>query len=136
MVPRMSEAAWASIVQITGKVVDKVGNILFPVLIIIVTAVIIKSFATLITIDWVEPSYNQNPVIYGFLQGYATADLQCALVFGVIVVDGIRNTGITDKSINKNLIKIGAVGLGLLGTGWRSALHDNLTQHIVLHGCQ
>ena len=143
MVPRMSAAAWAAIVQITGlqtgsmlpvvafsvvyylitywfvvnpgEVVDKIGKILFPVLIVVVTAVIAKSLITPISTEWAEPSFTQNPVIYGFLEGYATADLQCALLFGIIVVQGIRNAGIGEGSINRNLIKIGIIGLGLLG---------------------
>ncbi|MBQ9272418.1 MAG: branched-chain amino acid transport system II carrier protein [Mogibacterium sp.] len=142
MVPRMSAAAWAAIEQITGlktesrlpaiafavvfylitywfvanpgKVIDKIGNILFPVLIVVVTAVIVKSIVSPISDTWAAPSFSQNPVVYGFLEGYATADLQCALLFGIIVVQGIRNAGIEEKSINKNLIKIGIVGLGLL----------------------
>ncbi len=142
MVPRMSAAAWAAIVQITGldtdsylpaiafavvfylitywfvsspaKVIDKIGNILFPVLIIVVTAVIVKSIASPISDTWAAPSFSQNPVVHGFLEGYATADLQCALLFGIIVVQGIRNAGIEEKSINRNLIRIGIVGLGLL----------------------
>ena len=142
MVPRMSAAAWAAIVQIAGietesylpaiafavvfylitywfvaspgKVIDKIGKILFPVLIIVVTAVIVKSIVSPISREWAEPSFTQNPVVHGFLEGYATADLQCALLFGIIVVQGIRNAGIEDKAINRNLIKIGIVGLGLL----------------------
>ena len=142
MVPRMSAAAWAAIVQITGwntesmvpvivfsvlfyvitywfvsipgKVIDKIGNLLFPVLIIVVTAVIVQSIVSPISTEWTAPSFDQNPVVYGFLQGYATADLQCALLFGIIVVQGIRNAGIEEKSINRSLIKIGFIGLGLL----------------------
>ena len=142
MVPRMSAAAWAAIVQITGldtesmlpviafsviyylitywfvvkpgEVVDKIGRILFPVLIIVVTAVIAKSLITPISTEWAAPSFDQNPVVHGFLEGYATADLQCALLFGMIVVQGIRNAGIEEKYINRNLIRIGMIGLGLL----------------------
>lgn len=142
MVPRMSAAAWAAIVQITGyetesmvpvvlfsvlyylitywfvvnpgEVVDKIGKILFPILLVVVTAVIIKSLVTPISTEWAEPSFTQNPIVYGFLEGYATADLQCALLFGIIVVQGIRNAGVDEKSINSNLIVIGIVGLGLL----------------------
>ncbi|MBQ6456365.1 MAG: branched-chain amino acid transport system II carrier protein [Mogibacterium sp.] len=142
MVPRMSAAAWAAIVQISGigtesllpvvvfsaafyavtywfvaspgKVIDRVGKILFPVLIIVVAAVIIKSIACPIADRWAPPSFSQNPVVYGFLQGYATADLQCALLFGIIVVQGIRNAGIEEKNVNSNLVKIGIIGLGLL----------------------
>lgn len=142
MVPRMSAAAWAAIVQITGlktdsmlpviifsilyylitywfvsnpgTVIDKVGKILFPVLLVVVTAVIVKSIVSPISREWAAPSFNQNPVIYGFLEGYATADLQCALLFGIIVIHGIKNAGIEGKAIDRNLIKVGAIGLGLL----------------------
>ena len=142
MVPRMSAAAWAAIVQITGletesmlpvvlfsivyylitywfvvnpgEVMDKIGKILFPVLLVVVTAVIVKSLVSPISREWAAPSFDQNPVIYGFLQGYATADLQCALLFGVVVVQGIRNAGIAEKATNRNLVKIGIIGLGLL----------------------
>ena len=142
MVPRMSAAAWAAIVRITGletesmlpvvlfsivyylitywfvvnpgEVMDKIGKILFPVLLVVVTAVIVKSLVSPISGEWAAPSFDQNPVIYGFLQGYATADLQCALLFGVVVVQGIRNAGIAEKATNRNLVKIGIIGLGLL----------------------
>ena len=75
---------------------------------------IVKSIASPIASDWAAPSFTQNPVVHGFLEGYATADLQCALLFGIIVVQGIRNAGIAESAINRNLIKIGIVGLGLL----------------------
>ena len=142
MVPRMSAAAWAAIVQISGistdsllpvvlfsvvyylitywfvvnpgKVIDKIGKLLFPVLIIVVTAVIAKSLITPISTVWAEPDFDQNPVVYGFLEGYATADLQCALLFGIVVIQGIRNAGIEEKAINRSLIRIGFIGLGLL----------------------
>lgn len=143
MVPRMSAAAWAAIEQMTGlksesilpavifsvvyyvitywfvanpgKVIDKIGKILFPVLVVVVTAVIVKSLLTPISTEWAAPSFTQNPVVYGFLEGYATADLQCALLFGIIVIHGIRDAGIGESATNRNLIRIGIVGLGLLG---------------------
>lgn len=142
IVPRMSAAAWAAILQLTGwsfesllpitlfnlayyiviywfvsssgKVVSRVGSILFPVLIGIVVAVIAKSIITPISDTWTAPSFDQNPVIYGVLQGYATGDLQCALMFGLVVVQGIRNAGISEQAVNRNLVKVGFVGLGML----------------------
>lgn len=142
MVPRMSAAAWSGIVQISGletrsmlpviafsvvyylitywfvmnpgEVVDKIGKILFPVLIVVVTAVIAKSLLHPISDTWADPSFEINPVLYGFLEGYATADLQCALLFGIIVIEGIRNAGIEPAEINRNLTKTGLAGLGLL----------------------
>ena len=142
MVPRMSAAAWSGIIQISGletdsmlpviafsvvyylitywfvmnpgKVIDKIGKLLFPVLIIVVTAVIAKSLLHPICDTWAAPSFDMHPVLYGFLEGYATADLQCALLFGIIVIEGIRNAGIEAGEFNRNLTKIGLVGLGLL----------------------
>ena len=141
MVPRMSAAAWAAILQITGwqpdslipviifsiayylltywfvvnpgKVVEKIGNILFPILLVIVTAVIIKSIVSPIA-PWAPPEFSENPVLYGFIEGYATADLQCALIFGVIVVHGIKDAGVKGKEINRSLALIGVVGLGMV----------------------
>lgn len=142
MVPRMSAAAWAAIVQITGlqtesmlpavafsvvyylvtywfvvnpgKVIDKIGKILFPILLVVVVAVIARSLLDPISTNWQAPSFSQNPIIYGFLEGYATADLQCALLFGMIVVYGIKDAGIEEGAINRNLALVGVVGLGML----------------------
>ena len=142
VVPRMSAAAWDAIRQFFGvptnktilpilfsimyyaviywfvssrsKVVNRVGKILFPILIVIVIAVILKSILNPISDTWTPPSFDINPVIYGVLQGYTTGDLQCSLMFGLVVVQGIRNTGINESAINKNLIKVGVVGLGML----------------------
>lgn len=142
IVPRMSAASWASLVRLFGwefesswpiavftvvyyaivfwfvstssKVVDRVGNILFPILLIIVVAVIAKSMIAPVSDTWAAPEYTQSPLLYGFLQGYATGDLQCALMFGVIVVQGVRRTGIAEEALNINLIKVGIVGLGML----------------------
>lgn len=142
VVPRMSAASWSAILQLTGwktsssvpivvfsiiyyvitywfvsssgKVVDRVGKILFPVLIVIVIAIIVKSIVKPVSTMWTAPAFTENPVVYGFLQGYATGDLQCALMFGLVVVQGIRNAGISENAVNKNLIKVGIVGLGML----------------------
>lgn len=142
IVPRMSAAAWSATLQLTGlsfespipiilfnivyylvtywfvcsseKVVNRIGNILFPVLIAIVIAVIVKSIVTPISTTWTPASFDQNPVLYGFLQGYATGDMQCSLMFGLVVVQGIRSAGIAERAINKNLMIVGVVGLGML----------------------
>lgn len=142
IVPRMSAAAWSAILQLTGasldgtapiivftviyyiviywfvsssgRVVSRVGRTLFPVLVIIVIAVIVKSLVTPLSDGWTRPSFEENPLIYGVLRGYATGDLQCALMFGLIVVQGIRGAGISEEAVNKNLLRVGAVGLGML----------------------
>ncbi|MGI6028365.1 MAG: branched-chain amino acid transport system II carrier protein [Candidatus Heteroscillospira sp.] len=142
VVPRMSAASWDAIMQFTGwhtdsklpimlfncayyaltywfvssksKTMDKIGNILFPVLIVIVSAVIIKGIATPISDTWAEPSYTEPPFIYGFLEGYATADLLCSMLFGLVIVSGLKNAGVPASRQNISVVKVGLVGMGLL----------------------
>ncbi len=140
--PRMSAAAWSAVEQLTGmrthdpilivlfniffyllvykfvsvsgKVVGRVGKVFFPILVAIVVLVILKNIITPIAYAWTQPEFSEPPVMHGFLQGYATGDLQCSLMFGLVVVQGIRNAGIKEKNINKNLLCVGFTGLGIL----------------------
>lgn len=97
-----------------GKIVEKVGKILFPILVVMVVGVVIKGIITPISDVWIPKSYPQSPLIYGFLQGYATGDLPAALMFGLIIVQGIRSAGIPEDRINRNIVKLGVLGMGML----------------------
>ena len=142
VVPRMSAAAWDAIVALTGleisgflpillfnllfyalaywfladrsDTMDKIGKILFPVLIAIVVLVIAKGLITPISTDWQPKAYPESPIAYGLLQGYQTGDLPAALLFGLIIIQGIQKAGVSENRVNKNLIRIGLVGMGLL----------------------
>jgi len=142
MLPRITAALWAGVVQLLGwqfrsrlpelafnvvmyvaafafvsspgKVVERVGRVLFPVLLCIVTAVIVQSIATPIA-PRVPPVFSENATVHGFLAAYAVGDLQCALTYGLVLVHGIENAGIEKSRVSRNLLAIGVVGLGLLG---------------------
>ncbi|MBP5212900.1 MAG: branched-chain amino acid transport system II carrier protein, partial [Pyramidobacter sp.] len=142
MLPRITAALWAGIVQLLGlrfesalpelafnvamyvvafafvsspsKVVERVGRVLFPVLLCIVTAVIVQSAVTPLA-PRVPPVFAENPTVHGFLAAYAVGDLQCALTYGLVLVHGIENAGIEKPRVSRNLLRIGVVGLGLLG---------------------
>ena len=142
VVPRMSAAAWDAIVALTGLQVsgflpiflfnclfyalaywflsdrsdtmDRIGKILFPVLIAIVVLVIAKGLITPISTDWQPKSYPESPFAYGLLQGYQTGDLPAALLFGLIIIQGIQKAGVAENRVNRNLIRIGLVGMGML----------------------
>ena len=142
VVPRMSAAAWDAIVALTGleisgflpillfnvlfyalaywflsdrsDTMDKIGKILFPVLIGIVVLVIAKGLITPISTDWQPKTYPESPIAYGLLQGYQTGDLPAALLFVMIIIQGIQKAGIEESRVNKNLIRIGLVGMGML----------------------
>lgn len=140
-IPRMSAAAWDSIVQafgldpnnkmmlvvftvafylITwwfmmnpGKAMDKISSFLFPVLILIVIIVIGKGMINPIATP-IEKSYEGSAFAYGFTNGYATAEILCALVFGVVIINSLKEKGVTEERMNKNIIRIGIVGIALL----------------------
>ena len=142
VVPRMSAAAWDAIVALTGlqisgivpillfnclfyalsywflsdrsDTMDKIGKILFPVLIAIVVLVIAKGLITPISATWQPKTYTESPIAYGLLQGYQTGDLPAALLFGLIIIQGIQKAGVAENRVNKNLIRIGLVGMGML----------------------
>lgn len=140
MMPRISAAMWSALLQLAGrdfggtaefgfncavylaayffvssqgKVVERIGRLLFPILVTIVAAVIIQSIVTPLA-PRVPPVFHENPVLHGFLAAYAAGDLQCALVYGLVVIHGIRNAGISAAGEGRTLLKVGAVGLGLL----------------------
>ena len=142
VIPRMSAAAWDAIAPLVGlnstsilpiiifnilfyalsywflsgraNTMERIGNILFPVLIVIVVFVIVKGFITPISATWQPKSYKQSPVAYGLLQGYQTGDLPAALMFGLVILQGIQKAGVPENRVNKNLIRVGLVGMGML----------------------
>ena len=141
VIPRMSAASWDAITQITGlqadsilpiilfscvyylltywfvssrsQIVDKVSNILFPVLVLIVIGVIVKGLVTPIS-TWAEQSYDKPAIVYGFTEGYATGDLLCGLVFGVIILNNLKGKGVSEGNLNRMVIKVGIIGIGML----------------------
>ena len=142
IIPRMSAAAWDALMQVTGlqissalplilfncvyyaltywfiagrsNIMDKVGKILFPVLLLIVVGVIGKGLMTPIATEWVPKNYDQPAWAYGFLQGYQTGDLPAALMFGLVMLQSIRAAGVEEKRVNKNMVYLGFVGMGML----------------------
>ena len=142
VIPRMSAAAWDAIMQLVGvsdigflplflfnclfyalaywflssrsDTVDKIGKILFPILIAIVVFVIGKGLITPISDHWEPKNYEQSALAYGLLQGYQTGDLPAALMFGLVILQGIQKANIPQTRMNKNLIRVGLVGMGML----------------------
>ncbi len=140
-IPRMSAASWDSIVQafgldadnkvlliaftvvfyvITyfflmnpGKAMDRISSILFPVLLIIVVAVVGKGLLNPIA-EPVAKSYEGSAFAYGFTNGYATAEILCALIFGVVIFNTLKNKGVGESRMTANLIRVGIVGIAML----------------------
>ncbi|MFJ7371496.1 branched-chain amino acid transport system II carrier protein [Lysinibacillus sp. NPDC098008] len=86
-----------------SKLVDRVGKILTPVLLLIILLLAGKSFIS----PMGEPGeavgkYITAPFAEGFVQGYLTMDVLAALVFGIVILQALRDMGVTDKKKQVN----------------------------------
>lgn len=101
------------------KLVDRIGKILTPILIAVISLLAIKSIITPMgEIGMSRGVYKESPFFESFLQGYLTMDVLAALVFGIVVIHALRDKGIQDTKV---LVKatifsgvIAAIGLSLV----------------------
>ena len=101
------------------KLVNRIGNVLTPALLLVILLLIIKSFVTPIGAYAVpQPAYatNGTAVLQGFLDGYNTMDALASVVFAILVIDFVRLTGATSRDIiTKTVMEVGAIAVALLG---------------------
>lgn len=102
-----------------GKLVDRMGKLITPVLLI---ALLILAGSTFLVpagaIGKSLPAYQHAPILRGFLDGYLTMDTLGALVFGIVIASAVRNQGITEARLitSYTIIAglIAALGLSLI----------------------
>lgn len=101
------------------KLVDRIGKLLTPVLIVVLGLIGIKGTVTPLG-DFKEPleAYLHAPLAKGFIDGYLTMDAIAALIFGIVVISAIKGKGVTENKMIANIsIKAGliaATGLALV----------------------
>lgn len=102
-----------------SKLVDRVGKILTPVLLGVILLLAIKSFIS----PMGEPGaalgkYTETPLTEGFVQGYLTMDVLSALVFGIVILQALRDMGMsnTKKQVKTTIFAgiIAAIGLSFV----------------------
>ena len=107
------------------KIVDRVGKILTPALLIVLAIFAVKSFIT--PMGGFNPPnevYANGSFYKGFLEGYLTMDALASLVFGSIVVTSIKGFGVTNKNtvtklcITAGLIAAAALALVYISLAW------------------
>lgn len=118
-----------------SKLVDRIGKILTPALLIIIGVMFVATmFNPIGEMGQPTGAYQQSPFIKGFLEGYLTLDALAAMVFGIVVTASVQAVGVTDpKKITTSTIKaavIAAIGLGLvyLALGYMGATSISLGQ--------
>lgn len=102
-----------------GKLIDNVGKLITPVL--IVALAVLGGAAVFLPAGTMLPSsgaYQNAALAEGFIQGYQTMDALGALVFGIVIVNAIKDRGITDTRLHTRYAiiagVIAAIGLSLV----------------------
>lgn len=111
-----------------NKIVDIVGKILTPVLLIAIAIIFILSVVHPVgPVGAPKGDYATKPFFTGFIEGYLALDGLAALAFGIVVITAIRNRGVTSgKGIIKYTLICGvfaglALGIVYLALGYVGA---------------
>ncbi len=98
-----------------SKLVERVGKILTPALLITIVLLIISAFFKLNTpITEISPQFAKDPFFVGFSEGYQTMDTIAAVAFAMIVLTAVKATGLTSQ---KDIFKQAAIAAVIAGIG-------------------
>jgi LIVCS family branched-chain amino acid:cation transporter len=102
-----------------SEIVDKIGKILTPLLLIMIFVIIFKGVSS--PLGTATISMKENPLSKGFIEGYQTLDALASLVFAGVMLSSLVGKGYKDVKEQVSLtIKAGfiaAIGLGLVYGG-------------------
>lgn len=109
-----------------NRIVDVVGKVLTPLLLLSIIALVIRAIFVLgEPVTAIAENFNANaPLINGFLDGYETMDTIAAVAFSIIVLKAVRATGMdTQKEVFSNALKAALIAgtclaLIYLALGW------------------
>lgn len=102
-----------------SKMVHRIGSIITPVLLIILSILAIKSIITPIgSISSPSEDYVTDSFFNGFIEGYLTMDTIGGLAFGIVIISALKGLGVTqEKAITNTVAKAGIIaasGLALV----------------------
>ncbi|WP_145543133.1 branched-chain amino acid transport system II carrier protein [Virgibacillus sp. SK37] len=106
-----------------SKIVDRVGQILTPILLITLAILFVRAFMILNNPPLqATEKYTASPFTAGFLEGYFTMDAIAALAFGIVVINALKGKGATT---NKQLIK-GTISAGVVAAAGLAIVYVSL----------
>lgn len=99
-----------------SKLVDRMGKILTPLLLILITSVFLGGiFKPIGGYGNATGEYLSSPFVKGFLEGYLTMDTIAALNFGIVISLAIKSMGVREeKAVVSLSVKAGIIAGGLL----------------------
>lgn len=117
-----------------NKLIDRVGKILTPMLLVFLAILFVKSFVTpLGTILDATGAYIEKPFVQGFQDGYQTMDLLASLAIGTLVVNAIRMRGVTtNRAIGEICLIAGIITVVLMALVYGSLAYMGATSASVL----
>lgn len=102
-----------------SKLIDTIGKLLMPALLIVILLLAFKSILTpLGPIGEPHGVYVTKAFSESFIQGYLTMDVLASLVFGIVIVQALQGKGIVDRAKQVKITVfsgvIAAIGLGFI----------------------
>ena len=117
-----------------NKLIDRVGKILTPLLLVVLAVLFAKSFAS--PLGGILPAtgnYVESPFAQGFQDGYQTMDLLASIAIGTLVVNAVRMRGITDnRAIGRVCLIAGLITVSLMACVYGSLAYLGATSASVL----
>lgn len=105
------------------KMIDYIGQILTPALLIVLVILFIRAFMALeYTGTPATEKFQSSPFLAGFLEGYFTLDAIAALAFGIVIINGLRSQGVKEK---RDLVR-GTVYAGIIASLSLAAVYLSL----------
>lgn len=117
-----------------GKLIDNIGKILTPALIVLLTALAI---AVLVMpqgeIGSAQSAYVDTAFTKGFLEGYNTMDTFASLMFGMLIINVLKSKGVNDKEGQfKYLIMAGSIAAAGLAFVYTSLFYLGATSQSLI----
>ncbi|HLR41511.1 MAG TPA: branched-chain amino acid transport system II carrier protein [Virgibacillus sp.] len=100
-----------------AKIVDRVGKILSPgIIILLIGLLVMVILKPMGAIEAPQEAYMNGAFMKGFTEGYNTMDALASLVFGIIVINAVRSMGVTStRGVLAATAKSGIVAIVFLG---------------------
>ncbi|XDZ51386.1 branched-chain amino acid transport system II carrier protein [Neisseriaceae bacterium CLB008] len=109
-----------------SKMVDRIGQVLTPMLLISIFALAVRAFMVLGP-GATEPQASFNaeaPFFHGFVEGYQTMDTIAAVAFAMIAMSAVKATGVTRETglfkytVMASLVAGAGLALVYMSLGW------------------
>ncbi|WP_034744106.1 branched-chain amino acid transport system II carrier protein [Halalkalibacter wakoensis] len=100
----------------SSKLVDVIGKFLTPLLLVFIGILIVVAFVNPIgDVQAPVESFVENSFFKGFQEGYLTMDMLAAFVFGIVIINIMKEKGITTKKeMMVSTLKVAVIAGALL----------------------